>query len=96
MSHCGGGVGPVRFGNDGGGAGPASSDQAADHDIFVALEHWVEQGVAPSRLVGSGPSPINAAQTMTRPLCPYPQQAQYKGSGDTNDAANFACALPAR
>jgi hypothetical protein len=29
---------------------------------------------------------------MTRPLCPYPQTAKYKGSGDTNDAANFVCA----
>ncbi|MDE3171205.1 MAG: tannase/feruloyl esterase family alpha/beta hydrolase, partial [Acidobacteriota bacterium] len=27
----------------------------------------------------------------TRPLCPYPQVAIYKGSGDTNDAANFVC-----
>jgi len=29
---------------------------------------------------------------MTRPLCPYPQVAKYKGTGDTNDAANFVCA----
>jgi feruloyl esterase len=29
--------------------------------------------------------------TMTRPLCPYPAVAKYKGTGDTNDAANFAC-----
>lgn len=28
---------------------------------------------------------------MMRPLCPYPQTATYKGSGDTNDAANFEC-----
>jgi feruloyl esterase len=27
----------------------------------------------------------------TRPLCPYPQTAQYKGSGSTDDAANFVC-----
>jgi hypothetical protein len=30
---------------------------------------------------------------MTRPLCAYPQVAKYKGSGDTNDAANFACGI---
>jgi feruloyl esterase len=29
---------------------------------------------------------------MTRPLCPYPQAAQYKGSGDANRAENFVCA----
>ena len=28
----------------------------------------------------------------TRPLCPYPQHAQYAGSGDVNDAVNFTCA----
>jgi feruloyl esterase len=31
---------------------------------------------------------------MTRPLCPYPQVAQYKGVGSTNDAANFVCKAP--
>jgi len=31
---------------------------------------------------------------MTRPLCPYPQLAKYKGAGDTNDAANFTCVAP--
>jgi hypothetical protein len=30
----------------------------------------------------------------TRPLCPYPQVAKYKGTGSTDDASNFACALP--
>ena len=33
---------------------------------------------------------------MSRPLCPYPQVAQYKGVGSTNDAANFVCKAPAR
>jgi feruloyl esterase len=28
---------------------------------------------------------------MTRPLCPYPKIAKYKGTGDTNNAANFVC-----
>jgi len=28
---------------------------------------------------------------MTRPLCPYPQVATYKGTGSANDAANFVC-----
>ena len=31
---------------------------------------------------------------MTRPLCAYPTIAKYKGSGDSNDAANFTCAQP--
>jgi feruloyl esterase len=29
----------------------------------------------------------------TRPLCPFPQVAKYKGSGSIDDAANFSCAV---
>jgi hypothetical protein len=36
---------------------------------------------------------INGAQTPQRPLCSYPAIAQYKGTGDTNDAANFTCTV---
>ena len=94
LAHCSGGAGPVHFGNDAAdfGTGPASTDP--EHDLFSALVGWVEQGVAPDRLIGSGPSPLDATKTLTRPLCPYPQQAKYKGSGDTNDAANFECSVP--
>ena len=31
----------------------------------------------------------------TRPLCAYPKVAVYSGSGSTNEAANFACRMPA-
>jgi feruloyl esterase len=94
MAHCSGGVGPVHFGNDATdfGAAPASTDP--EHDVFAALARWVEQGIAPDRLIGSGPSPTDSTKSLTRPLCPYPQQARYKGSGDTNDASNFECAIP--
>lgn len=27
----------------------------------------------------------------SRPLCPYPEVAKYKGTGDTNSAASFSC-----
>ena len=87
MSHCGGGAGPNRFGN----GGPATSNDP-EHDVFVALERWVERGVAPDRLVGTGAAADNPATTLTRPLCPYPNRAQYRGAGDVNDAANFICA----
>ena len=94
MAHCGGGVGPVRFGNDANGTLPSTADP--ERDMFAAVERWVERGVAPDRLIGSGPAPLDTAKTMTRPLCPYPQQAEYRGAGDTNDAANFACGPPAK
>jgi hypothetical protein len=36
----------------------------------------------------------NGVVDMTRPLCPYPQVAVYKGAGSTKDAANFSCKAP--
>jgi len=58
-------------------------------DSIGTLEQWVEKGVAPTQMLGVG------AQGLTRPLCPYPQYAEYKGSGDLKDAANWACKAPA-
>lgn len=55
-------------------------------DSIGTLEQWVEQGIAPDQMMGR-----NNAGTLTRPLCPYPQYAAYKGSGDLSDAANWAC-----
>jgi feruloyl esterase len=58
-------------------------------DAIGALEQWVEQKKAPDRIVASR---TQAGVTVrTRPLCPYPQVATYKGSGGTDDAANFVC-----
>jgi feruloyl esterase len=58
-------------------------------DSIGTLEKWVEQGIAPDHMMGTG------AQGFTRPLCPYPQYAKYTGSGDLKDAANWACTAPA-
>jgi feruloyl esterase len=72
-----------------GGPGPAKFDMVA------ALEHWVERGTAPERIVASH---VTAEGTVdrTRPLCPYPQEAQWKGAGSTDEAQNFVCAAPKR
>ncbi|HEY2863416.1 MAG TPA: tannase/feruloyl esterase family alpha/beta hydrolase [Casimicrobiaceae bacterium] len=62
---------------------------------FQALINWVENGVAPSQVLGNGtgrlPGAVTPPAPLTRPLCPYPQTAEYKGSGDVFDAANWAC-----
>jgi Tannase and feruloyl esterase len=87
MQHCGGGPGPTEFG--------AYAPGAAE-GMSTALEQWVEHGTAPEKIIASKyKSDGNAASGVvrTRPLCPYPQQAQYKGSGSTDDAANFTCAV---
>ncbi len=72
------------------GGGPG----ATVFDMMPALEEWVEHGAAPARVTASHMT--NGAVDRTRPLCPYPQEAQWKGTGNTNDAAAFVCALPGR
>ncbi|HET7220283.1 MAG TPA: tannase/feruloyl esterase family alpha/beta hydrolase [Vicinamibacterales bacterium] len=69
----------------GGGTGPNQ------FDMQTVLERWVESGVAPDRIVAA--HSINGVVDRARPLCPFPQVAAYKGTGDTNDAANFECRL---
>jgi feruloyl esterase len=65
-------------------------DGATDRfDTITALEQWVETGKAPERLIASHAS--NAKVDRTRPLCPYPQVATYKGAGSTDDELNFTC-----
>lgn len=89
MQHCGGGPGPDDFGEFG-----LSQINDPQHNVYRALEEWVEKGTAPGTLIASkheGVAPTGKV-TMTRPVCAYPQVAKYKGSGDTNDAANFSCA----
>jgi feruloyl esterase len=67
----------------GGGAGPNQFNSMA------ALERWREEGVAPDQIIAARVA--NNKVVMTRPLCPYPQVAKYKGVGSTNDAGNFVC-----
>lgn len=71
----------------GGGEGPNVFDKMA------VLTRWVEQGTAPERILASH-TDAQGQVDRTRPLCPYPQVARYRGSGSTDDAANFACAAP--
>jgi feruloyl esterase len=49
----------------------------------------VERGILPDRVITT--RVVNGLVDRSRPLCPYPQVSSYKGQGDTNDAANFAC-----
>ncbi|HEY6350146.1 MAG TPA: tannase/feruloyl esterase family alpha/beta hydrolase [Candidatus Angelobacter sp.] len=95
MQHCGGGPGPDSFGAYESSAG--STDP--EHSMFSALEQWMEKGMAPDRIIATklnDPTDPAKGIRMTRPLCPYPQVAKYKGPGDSNDQANFVCAVPKR
>jgi feruloyl esterase len=60
-------------------------------DIVTPLDQWVEGSLAPASIPASRMR--NGAADRTRPLCPYPQIALYKGSGSLEDAANFSCGV---
>jgi feruloyl esterase len=89
MGHCALGPGPNNFGQFG--VLPGALDPA--QNVFAALEDWVEHGKAPETIIATKYTNDNPRQPVlrTRPLCRYPQHAVYKGSGSTDDAANFVC-----
>jgi feruloyl esterase len=76
MAHCAGGPGATSF----------STGPDADHNIHLALRRWVEQHQAPEQIVA-----VKPGAQMSRPICAWPKLPAYKGSGDSNDAANFMC-----
>ena len=65
---------------------------AGSFEPLLVVVDWVEQGKVPDRITGA--RILNGKTVRTRPLCPYPQTAKYKGSGSIDDAANFNCAMP--
>ena len=61
-------------------------------DKLGPLTGWVENGTVPDAIPAS--RVVGGKVVRTRPLCAYPEVARYKGSGSTDDAANFACVKP--
>jgi hypothetical protein len=94
VQHCSDGPGPDSIGQWG---LPAMKESDASHNVIHALEDWVEDGKAPEAIIATKyaklpdhhPNPHKIV--MTRPICPYPQQAHYKGTGSIKEAASFVC-----
>ncbi len=78
MGHCGGGPGPNSF------------------DMLASLERWAERGAAPERILATKYRDDDPRRGVlrTRPLCPYPRAAQYRGAGSRDDARSFSCLYP--
>ena len=92
MGHCtSGGTGPNMIG--GGALEPPANLRNGDHHVVSAVIKWVEEGVAPDRIVATRVGTDNQV-VRKRPLCAYPAQAAYKGTGDVNDASSFTCVTP--
>ncbi len=69
-----------------GGVGPSQAN------FMSAMERWREAGEAPEHITAYRVTGNRVDRT--RPLCPYPKVARYKGIGSINDAANFVCEEP--
>ena len=95
MYHCAFGPGPNAFGNRFSGEVYAAPPPVEDpqHDALLALQQWVEQGIAPTSIVATkyNNDVPQLGIVMQRPICPFPQVPKYSGSGSTNAAASFTC-----
>lgn len=58
-------------------------------DNLSALDRWKEIDIAPERIIAR-----RADNTQTRPLCPWPKVARYKGRGDANLPNSYVCEAP--
>jgi feruloyl esterase len=85
MGHCFDGPGPNVFN----GANNPGNPVDAQDDVVAAVVRWVEQGVAPDKIIASHFT--NGVVDTSRPLCPYPEVAVHKAAGSTSDASNFVC-----
>lgn len=85
MAHCSGGTGPTVFGN----AGVAAPNPDANNDLLMALDRWVEEGVAPEKIIASQAGDESTKKTQR--LCPYPKKARYDGKGEIGQAESFVC-----
>ncbi|TVY27482.1 putative feruloyl esterase B-1 [Lachnellula hyalina] len=70
---------------------PGFSD--AQHDVVLAIMDWVEKGDAPDSLIATKflDDKDSTKVVNQRPICAYPSQAQYVGSGNMNESSNWAC-----
>jgi pimeloyl-ACP methyl ester carboxylesterase len=68
--------------------GPATDS----FDMLPQLVDWVEKGTAPDSVLARASNPgYFGVAARSRPLCVYPKQSRYKGSGSIDDAASFSC-----
>ena len=91
MAHCGGGSVPNDLGQW------LRPDADPRHSLYKALERWVENGVPPKSIIATQyntDGDRSSGILRTRPICPYPEEARWKGEGNQDDAVNYVCGAP--
>ncbi|GME32449.1 Feruloyl esterase b [Neofusicoccum parvum] len=63
------------------------------HDALLALMEWVEEGTVVEEIVATKfvDEDVSKGVERQRPLCAYPKQAVYKGTGDVDAAESWEC-----
>jgi feruloyl esterase len=61
-------------------------------DAVTPLIRWVEKAIVPASIPAE--RLVEGKPVRSRPLCPYPEVARYKGSGSLDEAASFSCEKP--
>lgn len=87
VAHCGGSIGADAVG--GGMTEPPESYRKPETHTVNSLMQWVEGKKAPEKIVATkfnGNTPVQS-----RPICAWPAQAKYVGTGDINQDKNFRC-----
>jgi pimeloyl-ACP methyl ester carboxylesterase len=105
MGHCAEGPGANVFGQIGDRRTPLTHPENPHwynppnptdpaQDILSALDHWVENKVAPDKIIATKYVNGDSAQGIAfqRPICPFPQLSKYRGKGSPVSAASFVCA----
>ena len=93
VGHCGTGIGPDDIGAE----NQTAVSPDPEHDAVTALLDWVEHGVAPDKFIATKFNTVDDPSSgiqMQRPICPYPAQAIWNGSGNINEASSFHCGNP--
>ena len=67
----------------------ATGSGLTDFDRLSALEAWVERGETPETILAT--QRVDGRPARTRPLCPYPRVARFKGNGNPDEASSFEC-----
>jgi feruloyl esterase len=65
--------------------------------MLTTLTRWVENKTAPNAVIATKyktDGDPTSGIVRTRPLCPFPQVAHYRGPGSVDDAASFVCRAP--
>lgn len=102
MGHCQGGAGVSGMGiasqsqiSSGGATQSPPREFNAQHDAFLALMGWRENGTKPGTLIATKyvGNDIRNGTAFTRKICPQPAYARYTG-GNPNDESSFECFTP--